>query len=340
MRPLRLPPAWTAWLQAAVAEEELELAEAIRPARARRPDFIVAAASLLAVIAASVTMERAAASLGGRLAVPEIVIGAIVLAAVTSLPNAVAAVYLAARNRGAATLSTALNSNALNVTIGLLLPAAITGLTRPSAPATLVAAWYVGLTAAVLAFAYRARGLGRTSGALVIAGYFGFAGSLLALAYGWPAGPRLAVIAGLATAAVFAAWLALGCRPVRIKLHLAGAMRAQSLLPGWPVRRLWSLGMSLTLAVAAADAALGARVVLIGLLIVGPCSVLLTGRWRPTIIAGLWATGLGVALGVPDGIWGTATHGVFVAAVAVVAMASTVGAAVIQAGRSPARHGG
>ena len=49
------------------------------------------------------------------------------LAAVTSLPNAVAAVYLAGRGRGAATLSTALNSNALNVIAGLLLPAAIIG---------------------------------------------------------------------------------------------------------------------------------------------------------------------------------------------------------------------
>ena len=49
------------------------------------------------------------------------------LAAVTSLPNAVAAVYLASRGRGAAMLSTTLNSNALNVAAGLLLPATITG---------------------------------------------------------------------------------------------------------------------------------------------------------------------------------------------------------------------
>ena len=67
-------------------------------------------------------MERAASALGSRFAVPEIVVGGLVLAAVTSLPNAVAAVYLAARGRGAATLSTALNSNTLNVVVGLLIP--------------------------------------------------------------------------------------------------------------------------------------------------------------------------------------------------------------------------
>ena len=130
---LPLPRAWISWLRSAVAEEELELETAIRPQRARRQDAIVAGGSLLVVVAASVVMERAASALGSRFAVPEIVVGALVLAAVTSLPNAVAAVWLAARGRGAATLSTALNSNALNITIGLLLPAAVIGLGHPGA---------------------------------------------------------------------------------------------------------------------------------------------------------------------------------------------------------------
>ena len=57
----------------------------------------IAAVALGVVIVASVTMERAASS--ARAAdpgVPEIIIGGLVLAAVTSLPNAVAAVWLAA----------------------------------------------------------------------------------------------------------------------------------------------------------------------------------------------------------------------------------------------------
>ena len=129
---LRLPRPWIGWLRSAVAEEEAELELALRPAPARWPDVMVAAGSLVVVVVASVTMERAAAALGNRFAVPEIVVGGLVLAAVTSLPNAVAAVYLAARGRGAATLSTALNSNTLNVVIGVLVPAALIGLGRPS----------------------------------------------------------------------------------------------------------------------------------------------------------------------------------------------------------------
>ena len=156
---LPLPPEWISWLRRAVAEEETELEEAIKPEPARWQDVAVAAAALLVVVVASVTMERAASALGSRFAIPEIVVGGLVLAAVTSLPNAVAAVYLAARGRGAATLSTALNSNTLNVTIGLLLPAVIIGLGRPTGQATLIAGWYIGLTAVTLAFAYRDGGI-------------------------------------------------------------------------------------------------------------------------------------------------------------------------------------
>jgi cation:H+ antiporter len=179
---LRVPDRWAAWLRSAITEEEQELLEAIRPARGRWPDVLTAAAALAVVILASVTMERAASDLGARYAVPEIVIGGLVLAAVTSLPNAVAAVYLAARGRGAATLSTALNSNTLNVVAGLLLPATILGLGRPTGQATLITVWYALLTVAVLTVAYRQHGLRRLAGGLIIAAYAAFTISVLASA--------------------------------------------------------------------------------------------------------------------------------------------------------------
>ena len=367
---LPLPRPWTGWLHSAVAEEELELQDAIRPLRGRRRDALVSIAALLVVIAASVMMERAASALGSRFAVPEIVVGGLVLAAVTSLPNAVAAVYLARRGRGAATLSTALNSNALNVTIGLLIPAVVTGLGRPSEQSALIAAWYIGLTAAVLILAYRDRGISRATGMFVVIAYLFFAGSLLASAY-VPWHPYwIASAAAAALALVFGArlavarqavarapgsrrWVALpgpgsqarsrqdpdataycnGSQPTPGFRCLRRLAAAKSLVPGWLVGRLWLLGLTVTAVIAAADAALGTRVVLIGLLIAGPCCVLLTGRWVPTGLTGLWATGLAVALGVPDGVWGTYTHLAFLAAVAVVAMACTLAAAAVQACR-------
>ncbi len=174
-----LPPAWANWLSQAVAEEARELEPAIHPPRAGVADAIVALAATAVVIGASTAMELTASQFGSRHGTPEIVVGALILAGVTSLPNAVAALYLAGRGRGAATLSIALNSNALNVTVGLLLPGVLVGLGAPSGQGTLVAGWYLALTVVTVACAYAARGLRRAHGALIICGYLGFVAAVL-----------------------------------------------------------------------------------------------------------------------------------------------------------------
>ena len=168
---LGLPRRWTAWMTAAIVEEESELEEAIHPRPGTSGDAVMAAGALVVVILASVAMERGASSLGTHFAVPDIIVGGLVLAAVTSLPNAVSAIYLARRGRGAAAFSTALNSNSLNVTVGLLLPATLIGLAKPSGSGLLVAGWYVGLTALTLVLAYGGHGLRRASGGIIIAAY-------------------------------------------------------------------------------------------------------------------------------------------------------------------------
>jgi cation:H+ antiporter len=169
------------WLRSAMTEEEREI-EVAHVAGAQRGDVVVALVALVVVVGASVAMERAASTLGPRFSIPGIVVGGIVLAAVTSLPNAVAAVYLARRGRGAAMLSTALNSNALNVAFGLLVPAAIIGLGTPTGAEIMIAAWYAGLTAVVLACAYRDHGLRRGTGVGILIAYAVFAATLAVLA--------------------------------------------------------------------------------------------------------------------------------------------------------------
>jgi cation:H+ antiporter len=174
MRRLPLPRSWVAWVLSAVAEEESELSPAIHPRPGHAQDLALAIGSVIVVVGASVAMERSASALGARLALPGIVVGAIVLAAVTSLPNAVAAIYLAKRDRSAAVLSVAMNSNTLNVVVGLFVPAVVLGLGKPSGDTTLVAAWYAGLSVLTLALAYLRRGLGRLAGSVVIVGYLAF----------------------------------------------------------------------------------------------------------------------------------------------------------------------
>ncbi|HWX75479.1 MAG TPA: hypothetical protein VNZ05_09240 [Solirubrobacteraceae bacterium] len=182
MARLALPATWVRWLLAAVREEEVELEAAIHPPRASRRDAALALVALLVVVGASMAMERSAATFATRHAVSEIIVGAVVLAAVTSLPNAVAATYLAARGRGAAVLSTALNSNAINVLFGLLLPGSLVGLGAPSGQTTFVTASYAALTLFALAGAYLASGLRRSAGAFVIGAYLAFVAVLLVTA--------------------------------------------------------------------------------------------------------------------------------------------------------------
>jgi cation:H+ antiporter len=181
LRRVPLPRRLVEWLASAVDEEELELVVAIRPQRGSPLDAIVAGSSLVIVVAASVAMESGASTLGQHFGVPEIVIGGLVLAAVTSLPNAVAAVHLARSGRGEAALSTGLNSNTLNVAVGLLLPAVFIGLTELSGQGFFIAGWYVGLTALTLALAYFGRGLRRSSGWVIITGYAIFVVTLLVI---------------------------------------------------------------------------------------------------------------------------------------------------------------
>ncbi len=372
LRRLGLPATWTRWLTEAIVQEETELETAIHPTRGRTRDSVQAAIATVVVVAASVAMEQTASTLGTRANIPEIVTGALVLAAVTSLPNAIAAVYLAARGRGAATLSTAMNSNALNITAGLLLPATIAGLTTPSAQTTLVAAWYLALTALALALAYLNPGLGRAHGTLIICAYLSFAGLIVATAYTSPAGILLSIVLPAVAALMLAAWLlragrrtthtpqanrnhphrqtALsplaaastptahadpdgrtdatdGSQPRPPETELAGN---QSLVAGWTVTRVWYLAIALSSLIAATDALLGHHIILIGLLIAGPCCALLTGRWAPTATAGAWAIALAAILGLPDQIWGNSTHLAFLGAVAIVAVTSTTSAALLQ----------
>ena len=340
MRPrqlARLPVsrAWTRWLTTAIHEQETELEEAIHPHRGSWRDAVIAAAALLIVVAASTVMERAATTLGGHFGVADIVTGGLVLAVVTSLPNAVAAIYLARRGRGAAALSTALNSNALNVAVGLLLPATIIGLGPRTGPGTLVAAWYAGLTILALILAWRHCGLRGGHGALIIAAYLMFVANLLVSvahsSLALPLGMFLAAVITLAAAAALIRW------PRRPSRQAAGGLAADGRgpdtgpgIPGWSIRRLWPLSFLLCLAVAALDAATGSRLILIGALIAGPCCALLTGRWRRTALTGVFALSLGVLLGVPDGIFSTYEHYAFLAAIAVVTVAATLSAAYLQ----------
>jgi Ca2+/Na+ antiporter len=120
-------------------------------------------------------MVSAAQSLGGRWGVSDVVIGTLVLAALTGIPNVIAALRLARHSRGAAVVSESLNSNNANIAVGLCVPAVILGIGGSSGLEELGAWWMVGMTAlTVLLLGFR-RDLNRAEGAAIIGLYVVFA---------------------------------------------------------------------------------------------------------------------------------------------------------------------
>ncbi len=119
-------------------------------------------------------MVRAALSLAGDWHVSHVIVGVLVLAVLTSLPNAFTAIRLGTSDRGTALVSETLNSNTINLAGGVMLPRADRraggghgpgrvrpGLVRRDDPGDLL----------VLARPYRAR---RLDGALIVVLYLVF----------------------------------------------------------------------------------------------------------------------------------------------------------------------
>ena len=98
-------------------------------------------------------------------------------------------------------------------------------------------------------------------------------------------------------------------------------------MPGWTVWRIWLLSVVLCAGVFFLGLLAESRVDLTGLLIVGPCCALLTGRWVRTAVSGAPALGAGLALGAIATGAGHAGHAAFLAAVGIGALANTLAAA-------------
>ncbi len=114
-----------------------------------------------------------------------------------------------------------------------------------------------------------------------------------------------------------------GVRPVR-------GSPLVSRLRKWTPSRIVRLSVALMLLITAADALLGPRVILIGLLMVGPCCALFSGRRSSTALVGTTAVGLALLLALPDGIWDTVAQLAFIGAVLLVAVACTWAAGILE----------
>jgi cation:H+ antiporter len=132
---------------------------------------LVLVAALCLIVAASIGAVRTATSLADRWSVPQTLVGAIVLAVLTALPNAWTGIRFGLQRRGSALMSETLNSNSINVIAGIALPAALGTLTAFSGLDVFDLAWLFGMTTAALVLFARRDGAGRTAGAFLICLY-------------------------------------------------------------------------------------------------------------------------------------------------------------------------
>jgi cation:H+ antiporter len=131
--------------------------------------------AVASVIWASIGMVHAAVALAEGWKIPHVVVGVLILATLTGVPNMLTALQLARRGHGSAVVSEALNSNNINVIFGLCLPAILVGISHPSKLAVISLLWLLGVTFLALVLAITRKGVRRWEGALLVVIYLCFA---------------------------------------------------------------------------------------------------------------------------------------------------------------------
>jgi cation:H+ antiporter len=100
-----------------------------------------------------------------------VIVGIVVLAVLTSLPNAFTALRLALQGRGSALVSETLNSNTTNLVAGVSVPALFVALGSTAALTRFDLGWLLLMTLVVIALLARRDGVRRSGGAAILVLY-------------------------------------------------------------------------------------------------------------------------------------------------------------------------
>lgn len=147
-----------------------------RHGRAVWEPLLVIPPAVAAIVLGSIGMVHAALHLGDSAGLPQVLVGTLLLAVLTSIPNAYTGVRLGRAGRGSALVAETMNSNTINLVGGIAVPAlfvavgsGLSGLARTDV------VWMLVATAATIALLARRRGLGRAGGIALVAGWVAFA---------------------------------------------------------------------------------------------------------------------------------------------------------------------
>jgi cation:H+ antiporter len=126
------------------------------------------------IVAGSTGMVEAALALGSQWQIAAPILGVLILAPLTSIPNAITGIRLGRTRRGSALVGETFNSNTINLAAGVVVPALFVSLTRPSSTARIDIGWLVAMTALTLVLLARPGGMRRRGGMVLIVLYLGF----------------------------------------------------------------------------------------------------------------------------------------------------------------------
>jgi cation:H+ antiporter len=175
-------PAWaTVALEAAILVPyaavafRRELEERTHPPQVDVRALLLIPPALAVIVLGSIGMVHAALRLGDAAGMSKVLVGVLVLAVVTSLPNAYTGVRLGRAHRGSALVSETMNSNTINLVGGLSIPALFVTASVRSGLERADGIWLLAATALALGLLSPRRGMGRLGGVLLVASWVAFA---------------------------------------------------------------------------------------------------------------------------------------------------------------------
>jgi len=171
---LKLPSAAKRFFSVAVGHSHSDAWKRLNILHATWKDVMWAIVSLILIVASSFSAVDSAVTLAGHWGISQAVLGMLLLAALTSIPNVIAAVHLARNGRGAAVVSESLNSNTLNILAGIGLPALLIGFSPPSSAIIYAAIWLLFMKLVSLVAASHRNGLHRAGGVVIMMLYLLF----------------------------------------------------------------------------------------------------------------------------------------------------------------------
>ncbi|MDQ6914157.1 MAG: hypothetical protein M3128_14920 [Verrucomicrobiota bacterium] len=178
LKRLPLPHFVATFLVHAVEPIKQDVEKHGRP-RASLLHWLLVLPALFAIVAGSRGIVNATVWLAGRFSISHAVAGTLGIAALTGIPNAVAAIRLAQHGRGAAVAAECFNSNTLNILFGICLPALIIGLGAPSSRTFFALGWLGAMTITTTALLCWRGGLRRADGTALVALYLLFVGAIV-----------------------------------------------------------------------------------------------------------------------------------------------------------------